>query len=482
MSRLTDRLQSLAASRKATVPSQAPAAVVLGAGVAGLVAARELALLGYEVSVLEAGEPGGRVSAHVVDGLSLDAGAESFATRNDAVARLAGELGLEIVYPAPSPAWLHAGPGRDVPLPRSGVVGIPGDPREADAIAALSAEGAARAVLDLETPVQPELLEGPVSLGELVRVRLGQEVLETLVTPVVSGVHSADPEALDADAIAPGLRAALEREGSLSAAAASLRAAAPAGSAVAGLRGGMNTLVTALVADLQARGVHLITGAEVEHVEREENGAWHVSVGSDVLDAERLVVATDGPRAVELLSGAVPGLAALRPEEGAGVSLVTLVVDLPDLDVAPRGTGVLVAPGAPDVVAKALTHATAKWPWLAELAGPGRHVLRLSYGRLTDEAARVADADDETLLKQGLADAATLLGVQLGGADVLGWDVVRHHGALPMATLGHRDRLQAISGLLAPVPELDVVGAWRYGTGLAAVVSSTRQALGLSAR
>ncbi|MDR2257227.1 MAG: FAD-dependent oxidoreductase [Arthrobacter sp.] len=481
MSRLADRLQALAA-RKVTAPSVAPTAVVIGAGVAGLVGARELALLGYEVSLLEADEPGGRVRAHVVDGLSLDAGAESFATRNDAVARLAGELGLELVFPAASPAWLHAGAGRDVPLPRSGVVGLPGDPREADAVAALSAEGAARAALDLETPVEPELLEGAVSLGELVRVRLGQEVLDRLVTPVVSGVHSADPDALDADTIAPGLRAALAREGSLSAAAASLRAAAPAGSAVAGLRGGMNTLVSALVQDLAERGAHLIAGAAVDSIERAEDGTWHVSVGADVLDAERLVVATDGPRAVDLLAGVVPGLAALRPDEGAGVSLVTLVVDLPDLDVAPRGTGVLVAPDAGDVLAKAMTHATAKWPWLAELAGPGRHVLRLSYGRLTDAAARVADADDETLLRQGVADAAALLGVELSEADVLGWDVVRHHGALPLATVGQRDRLSAVSGLLAPVPELDVVGAWRFGTGLAAVVSSTRKTLGLSAR
>ena len=69
------------------------------------------------------------------------------------------------------------------------------------------------------------MAEGPVSLGELVRVRMGRAVLDTLVSPVVSGVHSADPDTLDADTVDPGLRAALVKHGSLARAVAALRAA-----------------------------------------------------------------------------------------------------------------------------------------------------------------------------------------------------------------------------------------------------------------
>lgn len=458
----------------------APMALVIGGGIAGLVAARELVLTGHDVVLAEAGEFGGRVASHTVDALRLDAGAESFATRTSAVARLAAELELRTVLPADAPAWLHAGPGLDVPLPRTGIVGIPGDPLADDVVAALGAEAAARAAQDLETPVDPSLLEGPVSLGHLVRERLGERALDVLVTPVVSGVHSADPDVLDADAIAPGLRAALAREGSLCRAAAALRHAAPAGSAVAGLDGGMNRLVEALVEDLRERGATLLEHTVVDQVEYAD-GLWHVASGTDMLEAERLVVATDGPTAVDLLADSVPGLAALRPAEGAGVSLVTLVIDDPVLDAAPRGTGVLVAPGAGDVVAKALTHSTAKWPGLALEAGPGRHVVRLSYGRLSDEAARVADADDATLVAQAVRDASVLLGVPLSEADLLGSDVVRHSGALPMATQGHRALLEAVTALLAGAPGLDVVGAWRSGTGLTAVVGATRSQLGISA-
>jgi oxygen-dependent protoporphyrinogen oxidase len=400
------------------------------------------------------------------------------------VADLARELGLEVVTPTPSPAWLHAGPGQDVPLPKTGLLGIPGDPEADEVVAALGAQAAERAAQDLTADVDPSLLDAPVTLGRLVRERLGDAALETLVTPVVSGVHSADPDRLDADAIAPGLREQLARTGSLCRAAAAMRAAAPAGSAVAGIEGGMHRLVGALVSDLEDRGVTLLRSTRVTGIGRDGEGflVSHADASTEgTLRAERLVVATEGPSAVDLLCDAVPGLRGLRPDEGAGVSLVTLVVDVPELDSDPRGSGLLVSPTSTDVSAKALTHATAKWPWLRQAAGPGRHVLRLSYGRLTDEAARLADADDATLVAAGIRDAQTLTGVSISEADVLASDVVRHGGALPMATPGHRALLEKIGQVLDAEENLDVVGAWRVGTGLTAVVGATRRAVRVSA-
>ena len=77
--------------------------MVIGGGISGLVAARELAISGHRVQVHEAAAAfGGCVGVHEVAGLALDAGAESFATRSTAVADLLGELGLgdDIVTPA----------------------------------------------------------------------------------------------------------------------------------------------------------------------------------------------------------------------------------------------------------------------------------------------------------------------------------------------------------------------------------------------
>jgi oxygen-dependent protoporphyrinogen oxidase len=133
------------------------------------------------------------------------------------------------------------------------------------------------------------------------------------------------------------------------------------------------------------------------------------------------------------------------------------------------------------VDAKALTHATAKWQWLADSTGPGTHVLRLSYGRALSAAPAGAQTrpspvnrDDEDLFAQALADASVLLQVPLGVDDVVGWDVVRWVGALPSAAVGHRERVTAVRAAVDAVPGLEVVGAWLAGTGLAAVTADTR--------
>ncbi|XAS74729.1 protoporphyrinogen oxidase [Micrococcaceae bacterium Sec5.1] len=477
----------------------APTAVVVGGGISGLLAARELAMAGTSVTILEASEAwGGCVGSHVVAGLSLDSGAESFATRSSAVADLARELGLEgkIVSPHPGGAWVQL-PDGPQELPKTGILGIPANPWDPEVRRSLGLAGALRASLDRWLPTSFGASSEVSSVSSLVRARMGKRVLERLVAPVVGGVHSADPGLLDVDMVAPGLRVGLKKHGSLAAAVAAQRKAAPgsgsgsakaapgsgsgsakAGSAVAGLKGGMNTLVTALVNDLRRRGVDMVSGKRADVVSKTGN-SWRVTAGETTYDAGRLVVALDGPAAVGLLEGAMPELSGLRPAPGPLVSLVTMVVDLPELDGRPRGTGILVAPQTPGIRAKALTHATAKWDWLAEEAGPGTHVLRLSYGRREDADGGAPDVvmDDEQLLSAALDDASALLTVPVTRADIVDWDVVRWAGALPFAAVGHKQRVEQVRKVCAAADGLTVVGGWLAGNGLAAVVSDTRSQL-----
>jgi oxygen-dependent protoporphyrinogen oxidase len=471
-----------------------PTAVVVGGGVSGLIAARELAAAGSAVTVLEASSSwGGCVGSHVVAGLHLDSGAESFATRSTAVADLARELGLadRIVAPHPGGAWVQL-PDGPQELPKTGVLGIPANAWDPEVRRSLGLAGAIRASFDRWLPASVGTSSDVTSVSALVRTRMGKRVLERLVSPVVGGVHSADPALLDVDMVAPGLRAGIRTHGSLAAAVAAQRKAAKgassstvgagsgpakAGSAVAGLKGGMNTLVDALVADLGERGVRLLTGRHANDVVKTQEG-WRVTAGDSTYDAGRLVVALDGPAAVGLLEKSLPGLSGLRPAPGPLVSLVTMVVDLPQLDGRPRGTGILVAPETPGIKAKALTHATAKWDWLADEAGPGTHVLRLSYGR-REEAGGGADVvmDDDSLLAAAVEDASVLLTVPVSRADIVDWDVVRWAGALPFAAVGHKQRVAQVRQLCAAADGLTVVGGWLAGNGLAAVVADTRAQL-----
>lgn len=339
---------------------------VVGGGVAGLVVARRLAASGADVALFEASDRlGGTVAGHDVAGLRLDAGAESFAVRGGVVAGLLTELGMagDIVEPAPGPAWLQPAEGEAVPLPATALLGIPADPLAPDVVRVVGRDAAELAVTLDATPV----VGIPDSLGALVRSRLGTGVLDRLVAPVVHGVHSQHPDDLPVERAHPGLADAVRAAGSLSGAVARLRAAAPPGSAVAGIRGGVHRVVPALAEDLERRG-----------------GVVHLGTRIDDLDALQgtVIVAAAG-----VATPAAPG---------RRIDLVTLVVEQDELDAAPRGTGLLVAQGAP-VGARALTHATAKWAWLREAAA-GRHVVRLSYDALPADPVSAARSDAEALL------------------------------------------------------------------------------------
>jgi len=388
---------------------------VVGGGVAGLVAARRLAMSGVDVTLFESSSRlGGTVAFHTVAGLVLDSGAESFAIRRGTVAELATELGLasEIVSPSPTPAWLYRSTGA-VSLPETSFLGIPGVPLASDVVAVVGSGTALRAYLETLLPG----LYGARSrtLGELVRKRMGSAMLEQLVAPVTLGVHSRHPDDLELDRIAPTLRGALRSEGSLARAVRSLRDSAPAGSAVQGIRGGVHRIVDELVADVTRLGV---------------------------------TVRLDSPVAL----GPVEGfdhtvIAAASPEGATDVHVVTLVVDQPELDAAPRDTGVLVAPGS-GIHAKALTHSTAKWPWLAERAG-GTHVLRLSF-------------DAPVSVDTARLDAAILLGVDLPESAVLDSAVTRWS--------------RPASVTPAEVDGVTFIGQAVSGTGLAAVIGFAESA------
>lgn len=458
--------------------------VVVGGGMAGLVAARECAKVGMNVTVLEAAaELGGAIRRAALDGVTVDAGAESYATRGGHVRKLLDELGLtdRIVTPNPTGAWLVGGPDVDAaPLPKGGILGIPANPFADDVRRIIGWRGAWRAYVDRLRP--PLTIGQERSLGTLVSKRMGQKVRDLLVAPVTAGVYSADPDDVDTEIAAPGLNEALTRAGSLSGGVAQLladradRAKKAPGSAVEAIAGGMSILVDALAADLEELGAVVRTGAAVDAIARDGDG-WTVSfpIGAEgedptveTLAADAVIVATAEPSARALLAGHVTGLGA--EGEAPQIEIVSLLLDAPALDAAPRGTGVLTVPGSH--TAKALTHATVKWEWLRAAAGD-RHVVRVSFGAQGEPAATAA-LDDDAAARLALSEAEALLGLTLPESALVASHRARFTQSQPSSLIGAADRRRDVRAAVQKADGLGVAGAWLSGTGLAQVVPDAK--------
>ncbi|WP_337026794.1 protoporphyrinogen/coproporphyrinogen oxidase, partial [Microbacterium sp. LB16] len=349
--------------------------VVIGGGIGGLIAARECAKVGMRVTVLEEADAlGGAIRRVDLDGVVVDAGAESYATRGGHVRALVEELGLgdRVVLPQAGGAWLAGIPGVGAaPVPVGGILGIPANPFQDDVRRVIGWSGVWRAYLDRVRP--PLTIGHQLSLGKLVASRMGAKVRDRLVAPVTTGVYSASPEDVDIDAAAPGLNAALTRVGSLSGAVQALRddaagraqgatseAKAP-GSAVEGLSGGMSALVDALAEDLTGLGAEVRTGSRVRSL-RKADGAWSVEVevaaeavveapssdegavvadlraaelaaaesATEELSADAVIVATSESVARGLLATAVPALSAAEAASSPEIEIVTLLPDAPE--------------------------------------------------------------------------------------------------------------------------------------------------------
>lgn len=435
--------------------------VIVGGGIAGLIAARRLAIGGAEVTVVEgSARLGGMIEGAHLGEVGLDIGAEAFAVRGGAVMSLLEELGLgaEVVDPRPLGSRGFGADGA-YRLPPGGLVGIPADADAPGMAAAVGAEAVER--IRAEGRLDAAVGAGEATLAGLVRARFGSAVLDRLVAPVTRGVYSLDPDDIDPEVLLPGLRADLGTLGSLSAVAASRRSRAIPGALVRTVRGGMHRVIAALAADLHRRGVRVLLSTPAQGLHQQGTG-WMLTSGEVGIEADSVVV-TVPPTAAFPWSGDSGDVAAPISSE-----VVALRIDDPRLDEFPSGTGLLVAADAP-VDAKALTHASAKWPWLDAAAGPGSHVVRLSYGpRESGGPARSLAWAEEEFRDRALADASTLLGVPLTRMAAIArreWRI-----PAPLARVGRTDQVRRIVDRVREWPGFAVAGTWIHGTGLAQVV------------
>jgi protoporphyrinogen/coproporphyrinogen III oxidase len=445
---------------------------VVGGGITGLSAARLLAMDGFEVVVLEAaGRWGGKLAPVILNGVRLDAGAESILARRPEGLNLISDLGLaaQAVHPtAAQPRLLLA--GRLHVMPAS-LLGVPTDLAQLTGL--LSAEGLQMAAAEPTRPAPG--LDHDVEIGRYVDERFGAEVTDRLLEPLLGGVYAGDARSLSFNAVAPDLFRRARQGGSLLRHAQELSRQGSDGPVFAGLVDGVSTLVDILVDDLVGRGVIMRSEVIVRALDR-VGSRFRLIVGAAdhprMIMADGVLAAAPATATGRLLSDMVASAGEFARLPYASVAVITLVAR----GVRADASGVLVPRGELPTI-KALTYSSAKWSWVASQAqeawGPGVEIIRVSIGRHREAAT--LQLSDRELLERTFAEARRIPGWEKSA--LVQGTVSRWGGALPQYPVGHRDLVARLRGELAGTPGLAVAGAALDGIGIAACLGSARTAV-----
>ena len=459
---------------------------MIGGGISGLAAAWELtggAAPGRQapaVTVLEASDRlGGPLRSGEVGGRVVDLGPDGFLGRRPEAVDLCREVGLaDTLVPIAARGASIWARGRLRTLPEGHALGIPTRFWPTARSGIVGFRGSLGLARDALLP-RPDV-RGPIgdrAIGPLVARKLGQRVVDTMVDPLIGGIHAGSVDDMSAAATFPPLLAAAQRRGGLMRA---LRAEVPAPDPDGpplfwALDGGMASLVGALAAALQARGVDIRLDSPAVRLERSSVRRWNVAVADgQTSEADAVVLATPAPATAILLrphDDEVAGL--LDAIDYSSVVLVTFRVGTDDIPTTRNGTGFLVPRRSPHKgrepwAVTAGTYLDRKWPHLER---GDDALLRASLGRVDDTRSR--DWSDEDVTTRAWEDLGALMGVR---GQPMEARVTRYADAFPQYRVHHLLRTAGVESALARLGGLAVAGSAYRGVGIPACIASGRAA------
>ncbi len=460
---------------------------IIGGGIAGLAAAYELEKtrqsgVPVEYELYEAGPRlGGVIASMVVNGPGaeqtvLELGPDSFLTEKPAAIELCRELGLgdDLVRSndAERKTFILVGK-RLVALPDGLMFLVPTKLLPTALTGLFSWPTKIRMGLELLHPPRPHV--GDESVAALVKRHYGQEAVDRLADPLLSGIYGGDSAQLSAQAVLPRMVELETKYGSLTKgmlagmrAAAQAKAAASSSGKVAEprplfttLRNGLQQLVDAVVGRLDASRLHLqspIGGLSRVGAQWALVGAEGVAEGlaEDLFDA--VIVATPAWSAANLLGGVDSALA----EELGGIPYsssitVNLMYDGAEFDALPPGFGFLV----PVVEGRAMLACTFLHRKFPGRTAVGKTVLRAFLGGARN-AGLLAESD-EVLTRIVRKELFEILQISVAPERV---EITRWPRAMAQYAVGHKDRQIRIQNRLSELPGLRLAGNAYDGIGI----------------
>jgi protoporphyrinogen/coproporphyrinogen III oxidase len=447
---------------------------VIGGGLSGLATAAKLRLAdpSSELVLFESqARLGGVIYTEKVGDFLIDHGADMFATEPRGVLELCKQLGIadHIITPEESrrgATIVHR--GKLVPVPEGFVLMRATQLAPMLKTPLLSLAGKLRFLAErwISQPAPDE----DESVANFVRRRMGQEVLDHLVAPLVAGIYTADISKLSMQSTMGPLAKMVRDHGSLAKATRVRRRSGEdsverisTGARYGQFRSfqsGMYQLIEGLAAVLPSQSIRLTTPVR-SIVREQQHWQLHTADGA-VEDFQHVVVATPPQIAGHLLKDIAPTAATtLAAVESASTAIVVLGVHRADIQSNIDTFGFVVPPIEKRKIL-AGSFASHKFAGRA----PDGHVLIRCFmgGALQPE---LLELDDDQLVQIARAELAEIIGLT---GEPLVAKVVRWNNAMPQYHVGHADRVRHIEASIAAVPNLSLVSNVLHGVGIAPVI------------
>ena len=290
---------------------------VVGGGITGLSATfylqreAEKHSLPIDLALIEGEERlGGKVKTERNNGFTMEMGPDSFLERKSSAKQLAIDLGLkeELVRNRTGQSFiLHQ--GQLLPMPEGAVMGIPTRLTPFVRSELFSVSGKFRAAQDLVLPKKKG--KEDVSVGAFFRRRFGDELVDHLIEPLLSGIYAGDLDQLSLKATFPNFAQMEQEHRSLILATMKNRSRRktenrkPQGQFLT-LKRGLESLVEAIQDQLPEETV--ITGNPVQRIIKEGDRYLLVLRSGRVIQADAVIMAVPFPVMKHLIptTGEIP--------------------------------------------------------------------------------------------------------------------------------------------------------------------------------
>ncbi|MBY6037956.1 protoporphyrinogen oxidase [Fictibacillus nanhaiensis] len=454
--------------------------IIMGGGITGLAAAFYVQKYAKETgqpvtfTLLEGSERlGGKIDTIVQDGFVIERGPDSYLARKTVMTELIKEIGLEddLVSNETGQAYiLHN--NKLNPIPEGAVMGIPTKVIPFAFTPLFSVFGKARATFDLVLPKRSDLNKD-VSVGHFFRRRLGDEVVDRLIEPLLSGIYAGKIDQLSLKSTFPQFVETEKKHRSL---IIGMKKSQPkmvknhgAGKkkgVFMTLKNGLSSLISALENSLPSECIQ--RGLKATSVARLEDGTYqvHMEDGSTVT-GDQLIVTTPYSITKHLFNDILfpPELHKTKP-----TSVATVAIGFNEEDVTFHldGTGFVVTKSENTSIT-ACTWTSRKWP---HTTPDGKVLLRCYVGRADDQD--IVHESDEVILGKVLADLKASMGID---AQPEFYYVSRMIDSMPQYEVGHQERVKELkTAFTKNLPGVLFAGAPYDGVGLPDCVNSAKKA------